>query len=42
LYAFENKVLRKILGPKTEEVAKQFSTLHNEELWRRIQVTYCC
>jgi hypothetical protein len=29
---FENRVLRKILGPKREEVAGGWRSLHNEEL----------
>jgi hypothetical protein len=29
---FENRVLRKIFGPKREEVAGGWRTLHNEEL----------
>jgi hypothetical protein len=30
--AFENRVMRKILGPKREEVAGGWRRLHNEEL----------
>jgi hypothetical protein len=30
--SFENKVLRRIFGPKREEVAGGWRTLHNEEL----------
>jgi hypothetical protein len=29
---FENRVLRRIFGPKREEVAGGWRTLHNEEL----------
>jgi hypothetical protein len=29
---FENRVLRKILGPKSDEVTGGWSKLHNEEL----------
>jgi hypothetical protein len=29
---FENKVLRRIFGPKRDEVAEQWRKLHNEEL----------
>jgi hypothetical protein len=29
---FENRVLRRIFGPKTEEVTEGWSKLHNEEL----------
>jgi hypothetical protein len=29
---FENKVLRRIFGPKREEVAGDWRKLHNEEL----------
>jgi len=32
LRAFENRVLRRILGPKREEVAVGWRRLHNEEL----------
>jgi hypothetical protein len=31
LRAFENKVLRKIFGPKRDEVSRQWRKLHNEE-----------
>jgi hypothetical protein len=30
--AFENRVLRRIFGPKREEVARDCRRLHNEEL----------
>jgi hypothetical protein len=30
---FENKVLRKILGPKREEVTGEWRRLHNKELY---------
>jgi hypothetical protein len=29
---FENRVLRKIFGPKTDEVMGRWRKLHNEEL----------
>ena len=29
---FENRVLRKILGPKRDEVTREWRELHNEEL----------
>ena len=29
---FENRVLRRIFGPKTEEVTGEWRKLHNEEL----------
>ena len=32
LRLFENKVLRKIFGPKRDEVTGEWRTLHNEEL----------
>jgi hypothetical protein len=32
LRAFENRVLRRIFGPKREEVAGGWRRLHNEEL----------
>jgi hypothetical protein len=32
LRAFENRVLRKIFGPKREDVTGEWSKLHNEEL----------
>jgi hypothetical protein len=32
LRGFENRVLRKIFGPKREEVAGEWRRLHNEEL----------
>jgi hypothetical protein len=32
LRSFENRVLRRIYGPKREEVAGGWRTLHNEEL----------
>jgi hypothetical protein len=30
---FENRVLRKIFGPKRDEVTGQWRRLHNEELY---------
>jgi hypothetical protein len=29
---FENRVLRRIFGPKRDEVTEEWRTLHNEEL----------
>ena len=34
---FENRVLRRIFGPKRDEVKKEWRNLHNEEL----NVLYC-
>jgi hypothetical protein len=31
---FENRVLRKIFGPKREEGARDWRKLHNEELYK--------
>jgi hypothetical protein len=33
LRVFENKVLRRIFGPKTHELTEQWRRLHNEELY---------
>jgi hypothetical protein len=33
LRMFENKVLRKIFGPKTDVVTGEWRRLHNEELY---------
>ena len=32
LRVFENRVLRRIFGPKRDEVTREFRKLHNEEL----------
>ena len=32
LKVFENRVLRRIFGPKRDEVTREWSKLHNEEL----------
>ena len=32
LYVFESRVLRRVLGPKTDEVTGEWRKLHNEEL----------
>jgi len=32
LMMFENRVLRKILGPKRDEITGRWRTLHKEEL----------
>ena len=32
LRVFENRVLRKIFGPKRDEVTREWRKLHNEEL----------
>jgi hypothetical protein len=33
LMVFENRVLRKIFGPKRDEVTEEWRRLHNEELY---------
>jgi hypothetical protein len=33
LRVFENKVLRRIFGPKRDEVTREWRTLHNKELY---------
>jgi hypothetical protein len=33
LRVFENRVLRRIFGPKRNEVTRDLRKLHNEELW---------
>jgi hypothetical protein len=33
LRVFENRVLRRIIGPKREEVTGEWRKLHNEELY---------
>jgi len=30
---FENRVLRKVFGPKTDEVTRNWRRLHNEEVY---------
>jgi hypothetical protein len=37
LRVFENRVLRRIFGPKRKEVTGEWRTLHNEEFY----VLYC-
>jgi hypothetical protein len=32
LKAFENRVLRRVFGPKRDEVTREWRKLHNEEL----------
>jgi hypothetical protein len=32
MYLFENRVLRRIFGPKRDEVTGEWRKLHNEEL----------
>ena len=32
LRVFENRVLRRVFGPKRDEVTEEWRTLHNEEL----------
>jgi len=32
LRVFENRVLRRVFGPKRDEVTKEWRKLHNEEL----------
>jgi hypothetical protein len=33
LRVFENRVLRRVFGPKRDEVTGVWRKLHNEELW---------
>jgi hypothetical protein len=33
LRVFKNRVLKKVFGPKTDEVTGQWRRLHNEELY---------
>jgi len=33
LRVFENRVLRRVFGPKRDEVTGEWRILHNEELW---------
>jgi hypothetical protein len=37
---FENRVLKRIFGPKREEVAGGWRRLHNEELYNLYASTY--
>jgi hypothetical protein len=39
---FENRVLRRIFGPKREEVAGGWRRLHNEELHNFVRFTKYC
>jgi len=32
MFLFENRVLRRVFGPKRDEVTGEWSKLHNEEL----------
>ena len=39
---FENRVLRRIFGPKRSEVTGEWRKLHNEELKRSVLLTQYC
>jgi hypothetical protein len=38
---FENRVLRRIFGPKRDEVTGEWRKLHNEELYSVLLTQYC-
>jgi hypothetical protein len=40
LSVFENKVLRRISGPKRDEVSGEWRRLHNKELYALVLTTY--
>ena len=44
LRLFENRVLRRIFGPKTDEVTGQWRRLHNEQLYAQHhhQISFEC
>jgi hypothetical protein len=42
LRVFENRVLRRIFGPKRDEVTGGWRKLHNEELHGFVLFTRCC
>ena len=39
---FKNRVLRKILGPKRDEVTEEWRKWHNEELHDRNEISWVC
>jgi hypothetical protein len=39
---FENRVLRRIFGPKRDEVTGAWRKLHNEELYDLVLLTHYC
>jgi hypothetical protein len=41
LRVFENRVLRRICGPKREEVTGEWRRLHNEELYDLAKYYHC-
>jgi len=41
LRVFENRVLRRICGPKRVEVTGEWRILHNEELYDLFSAQYC-
>jgi hypothetical protein len=40
LRVFENRVLRRIFGPKRDEVTREWRKLHNKELWGEVSMCY--
>ena len=40
LWVFENRVLRRVFGPKREEVTGEWRKLHNEELSNLLLTQY--
>jgi hypothetical protein len=40
LRVFENRMLRRIFGPKTEEVAGGWGKLYNEELYEGVSKSF--
>jgi hypothetical protein len=40
LRVFENKVLRRIFGPKRDEVTREWRRLHNKELYTPHQISF--
>jgi hypothetical protein len=41
IYIFENRVLRRIFGPKRDEVTGEWRKVHNEELKAVLLTRYC-
>ena len=39
---FENRVLRRVIGPKRDEVTGEWKKLHNEELSESVLLTEYC